>query len=146
MLSPLTPHRAIGETCAIALPELITEVLLSPDQLRALVIHDPALAAQQAVRHPPELEEVFNFKLTKPKQQLSLLKRKDSCWIGLGAERIGHTQDRPYTITRVTLMQDLNGLPEPIRDQMIHAATTLSFASGVQHRSKSLMMRKSSFN
>jgi hypothetical protein len=85
LLSPVTPHRAIGGTCPLAFPRRgPLQAFLTPESLNAFVVHRPALPPQKAVGHLPTPTDVLSGDLTGP-MELCLLDVNNLAGMALGA-------------------------------------------------------------
>jgi hypothetical protein len=116
MLSPVTPHRAVGWPCPLSLPGSgPLEPLLPPEPLHPLVIDGPALPPQQALGHPPAPADVLRSDLAETMMQHSLLDRDELGRMALGAPVLAYAPADPPLRCPVTLLQDLDGLPATLR-------------------------------
>jgi hypothetical protein len=147
MLSPVTPHGAIGWPGPLAFPgDGPLQALLSPEPLHPFVVHAPALSPQQAVSHPPAPADVLGCDLAETMPQLSLLNRDDLDWMALGAAVLTHhTANLPLRCP-VTLLQDNNGPPSTLRAQKFPSARFLSIAFSSSASARSFFSRAFSFS
>jgi len=78
MLGPVTPQRPVGGPGPLTLPGGGTlQAFLPPEPLHPLVVHRPALAAQETVGHPAAPADVVRGDLSETIRELGLLQIDD---------------------------------------------------------------------
>ena len=86
VLGLVTPHRAIGRPSPLLLPwSWSLQPLLPPEAVHPLVVHQSALAPQQAVGHAPAPADVLSRDLPEVSPQLGLRDADDFAAMALGA-------------------------------------------------------------
>ena len=87
----VAPHRAIGGTGPLLLSRSgPLQAFLPPESMNPLVGHQPALAPQQAVGHPPAPADVLSGDLLEATPELGLLDIDDPATMALGAAVLAH--------------------------------------------------------
>lgn len=87
----VAPHRTIGATGPLLLSRNgPLQSLLPPEPMDPLVVHQPALAPQQAVGHPPAPADVLSGDLPEATPEFGLLDIDDPATMALGAAVLAH--------------------------------------------------------